>query len=169
MTLAAIVKMNMLALLDRSGLEGPSLLLSHSDEEHSVGLSEAGMIGFSDIVFSLSLSKLNHRDTHASGKAFYLVMKTLGDVIEQLGRRNTMTPMLREKVNQLPRILKGRDIAVKIEPIHTLDFQGHVLSDKLGNVGHGLLRNVMVAEDVPPNSAWEKASASPGRFFYLSV
>ena len=80
-----------------------------------------------------------------------------------------MTPMLSEKVNQFPRILKSRDIAVEIKSIHTLHFQGHVLSDKLGNVGHGLLRNVVVAEDVLPNNAWEKASASPGRFFYLSV
>jgi hypothetical protein len=168
-TLAAVVKMNLLAMLDCCGLEGPSLLLSHSDEEHSVGLSEADTIGLSDIIFSLSLIKLNHRYTHLCGKAFYLVVKPLGDVTEQLGRRNTMTPMFGEKVNQLPRILKGRDIAVEIEPVHTFDFQGHVLSDKLGNVGHGLLRNVMVAEDVPPHSAWEKAPASPRRFFYLSV
>jgi len=96
-------------------------------------------------------------------------VKLLGDVTEQLGRRDRMSSMPGEKPNQLPWRLKGRDIAVKIEPIHTLDFQGHMVSDNLGNVGHGLLQNVVVAEDVPPNCARGKALASPGRFFYSSV
>jgi hypothetical protein len=77
--------MNMLAPLDRSGLESPGFLLCHTDEEHSIRLSETGMIALIDIVLPLSLSKLNHRDAHFSGKAFYLVMQTLGDVTEQLG------------------------------------------------------------------------------------
>jgi hypothetical protein len=168
-TLAAIVKVDMPSLLDGVGPKGPGLLLSDSDEDDPVGLAEAGMIPPRNVVLPLSLKKLNHGDTHRSGKAFHLLVETLGDVTEQLGRRDAMTPMLGEKANQLPGSLKGRDIAVEIEAVHTLDFQGHMVSDKLGNVGHGLLRSVMAPEDVPPNGAWGKAYASPGRFFYLSV
>ena len=71
------MKMNMLAPLDRSGLESPGFLLCHTDEEHSIRLSETGMIALIDIVLPLSLSKLNHRDAHFSGKAFYLSCKLL--------------------------------------------------------------------------------------------
>jgi len=55
--LAAVVKVDMLSLLDCFGLEGPSLLLSDSDENHPMGLSEASMIALCDVVFPFSLAE----------------------------------------------------------------------------------------------------------------
>ena len=50
-------------------------------------------------------------------------------------------------------------VRVEVEAIHSIDCQGHVLRDNLGDVGHGLLRGLAISEGLPPNGRpWEAES-----------
>ena len=63
------------------------------------------------------------------------------------------------EVTQTP--FESRHVGVQVEPVHAIDCQGHVLRDKLGNVGYGLLLGVATRNEYHPTGVRGKGKLSP--------
>ena len=74
-----------------------------------------------DVVLALARLKVHYRNTALLGKGLDLGLEVVGDPAQQGGRGNLVPAMADQEVDQLPRHLQRRNIAIEIDAIQTLD------------------------------------------------
>ena len=119
-----------------AALERLRLLLRHTDEDHAFRLVKALPILGGDVVLALARLKVHDGNAALLGQGLNLGLEVVGDPTQQGGRRDLVPPMADQEVDQLPRHLQGRNVAVEIDAIQTLDGQRHVIAQQVVDVRH---------------------------------
>ena len=98
--------------------------------------AQAVAIRLDDLVLALPLSELNPRDVMRGGPRTQASLEGIADLAEYLGRGDLLATGAHEKINHAAGTLQPWDIRIEIQPVEATDFQGHMVFDNLGNVGH---------------------------------
>jgi len=71
------------------------------------------------------------------GKGLHFFNERARDLAQQGRRRNRIPTVTFQKVHQAARGLQRGHIPVQVNPIHTLDFQRHMVAQQFSNRRHG--------------------------------
>jgi hypothetical protein len=148
--------------------EDAGLLLGFAQKEDAFGCRELGPILRRNVVFALPFLEENDRDEVAINEGI--------DLIEILGRHRAherrrsdrlLAVVAKEGRRHLVH-LQPRLIDVEVHAVDAFDFQGHVITQDIGNrtrYAHGWLRSTSVSRDHHrfERSNWERFGASRDR------
>ena len=86
-----------------------------------------------DVVFALTLPKLNHRNLLSSGERFQCRHERLADRIHQSAGGELVATMESKEAGHTLFPLQSRNINVQVHPVDSLDLQRHVLLQNFGD------------------------------------
>ena len=111
-------------------------LLRDANHRDAAAPGQLVAIRLDDRVLALLFPEFNPRDLVLSRPCPQAGFERVADLAEHGGRRDLLATPPHEKIDDAARALQPRDIGVEIQPVDAADFQGHVVFDNLGNVGH---------------------------------
>ena len=136
--------------------------LGDTDQDHAARFREAVAVALGHRVLAFPLAEFHPGDVVLIGPRAQSRLEGRRDLPEHRGRGDLLAAAPHEEIDHAARGLQSRHIGIEIEPVDAADFQGHVVFDNLGDVGHGT-SSWFAPEEISPNRVREKASASLGR------
>ena len=127
-------------------LECPHLFLRHADHDHAVGHRPTRAILGDHVVFPLAPLERDQRDVLRGRVGLDRRDQPIEHRREQRRRRNRMAQVIAEEVAQPARRLQLRHVRVEVQAIETANGQGHMVANKLVDVGH---RRLLLAKKSP--------------------
>ena len=118
------------------GFEGAHLLLRHADHHHAIREWPPRPVVGDDVVFALTPLECDQRNLLRRGECLNRADKSIEHGAEQRWRRNRMAQMILEEVAQSARRLELRHVRMEVQAIETANGQGHMVANKLVDVGH---------------------------------
>jgi len=135
--LAGIVEVGESGVSPLLSLESVGLFLSHTDKDHPFRLIKLLPILGSDIILAQSWFKMDYRDAVLGGERFNGSNEGLGHTPQECWGRHLVASVVPEEVYQLPWCLQVWNVAVEVDAIQALDFEGYMSAEELVYVGHG--------------------------------
>jgi len=109
------------------------VLLGHSDRRHPRPAASClrGQVATHDLDLAVTFVKANHRDVVGVGERPDRAAEGRADLLHDRRRGNRVSQVRSHERRHLPGDLKTWYLAVEMDPVQTLDTQGHVTIQKL--------------------------------------
>ena len=127
-------------------LERAHLLLRHADHDHPVVHRPARAIVGDHVVFALAALERDQRHVLRGRVGLDGADEAVQHRRKQRGRRDRMAQVIPKEVAQPTRRLQLGHVGVQVQPVETPNGQGHVVANKLVDVGH---RRLLLAKKSP--------------------
>jgi hypothetical protein len=131
-------------------LERPHLFLRHADHHHALGDRSTRPIVRHDVVFALTALEGDERHVLGRCVGFDRPDEAVEHGQEQRRGGDRMAPVIAEEVAQAAGRLELRHVGVQVEAVETANGQGHVVANKLVDVGHQRLLLAKKSPDATP-------------------